>query len=82
MQEFNKIFELNYVSYFYVVLKSTTISQIPNITSKCITITILDIIHRAVYYLKHNVSQTGLSPFSGGTYSVGPNPETILDLYG
>jgi hypothetical protein len=34
-----------------------------------ITITILDIIHRPVFYLKHDVLETGLSSPSGGTYS-------------
>jgi hypothetical protein len=28
-------------------------------TRKCITITIMDIIHRPVFYLKHEVSETG-----------------------
>jgi hypothetical protein len=34
-----------------------------------ITITILDIIPRPGFYLKHNVSETILSPSSCGTYS-------------
>jgi hypothetical protein len=37
------------------------------------TITIIVIIHRPVFYLKHDVSETGLSSPSAETYSVGPN---------
>jgi hypothetical protein len=33
------------------------------------TVIILDIIHRHVSYLKHDVSETGLSSSSGGTFS-------------
>jgi hypothetical protein len=39
-----------------------------------ITVTILDIIHRTFFYLKHDVSETSiLYPYSGVTYSFGPN---------
>jgi hypothetical protein len=39
---------------------------------KATSIMFLDIIHRLVHFLKkHNVSETGLSPSSGKTYSVG-----------
>jgi hypothetical protein len=41
--------------------------------NRSITITILDIIHRSVFYLKLNISKTGLFPSSGGTYVVAPN---------
>jgi hypothetical protein len=37
------------------------------------TITNLVIIHRRIFYINHDVSETELSPFSGGTRSVGPN---------
>jgi hypothetical protein len=37
-----------------------------------ITNTILDTILRPIFYLKHVVSDNGLSPSSGGTYSDGP----------
>jgi hypothetical protein len=40
-----------------------------------INIMFLDIIHRPVNFSKHNVSETGLSPSSGETYSVGHNPK-------
>jgi hypothetical protein len=34
----------------------------------------MDIIHRPVFYLKHNVSEPGYClRLSGGTYSVEPN---------
>jgi hypothetical protein len=38
-----------------------------------ITITILDIIHGPVFYLKQHFGHWILSPTSGTTYSVGPN---------
>jgi hypothetical protein len=41
--------------------------------SQKVTVTIIYINHRPVFYLKHDVSETGLSPLSGGTYSVRHN---------
>jgi hypothetical protein len=38
-----------------------------------LTIAIRDVIHRPVFYLKQILSETALSPSSGGTFSVGPN---------
>jgi hypothetical protein len=38
-----------------------------------VTITTQDIIHRPVFYLKHDVSETRLSLFLGRTYSDWPN---------
>jgi hypothetical protein len=39
----------------------------------CITITSLDIIHRPIFYLKHNISETGFCPrFQEETTQMGP----------
>jgi hypothetical protein len=38
-----------------------------------VTITILVIIHSPAYHVVHNVSETEMSPPSGGTYSAEPN---------
>jgi hypothetical protein len=40
-----------------------------------ITIAILDIIHRPVFYLKQRFGDWILSPFYGGNYLVGPDRE-------
>jgi hypothetical protein len=41
---------------------------------RCITITILDLIHRPVFYLKHDVLETGLqNPVFESPSSNGPN---------
>jgi hypothetical protein len=39
-------------------------------------ITVPDITHRPVFHLKHDVSETGMSSSSGGTYSVEPNRQS------
>jgi hypothetical protein len=65
--------------FAYLSIATVRIKYIPgmlNILIK-ITITILDIIHHPVFYLKHDVAETGLSPSSSGTYSVGTNKESF-----
>jgi hypothetical protein len=62
--EFNEVQFLKQVSQndnYAVEMSSSEIWRL-------ITITILDIIHRPVFYLKYDVSETELSPTSGGSY--------------
>jgi nucleoside recognition membrane protein YjiH len=59
----------SYIIYSFIGLICFAVSL--NKTGTITTTTILDIIHRPVFYLKHNVSEAVLSPSSGGTYSVG-----------
>jgi hypothetical protein len=44
---------------FYTTYRSETITTTNSLTVQDCTITILDIVHRPVFYLKHEVSETG-----------------------